>query len=144
MERYTLTTEAAIKAREWLRERGGFQVFRSINLSDPGKTMLTPVCGPNGEPVEKPHWSLANKPERVITEEKECEVAIDKEVKRFHVGVRRSSNGPSFKVTDGGSRRIHAAMEKAGENAYHVFDYETQEAVIMAPEKVVPMEQWQG
>lgn len=70
-------------------------------------------------------------------------VAIDREVKRFHVAIRMGSQGFSMKCTDGASRRIRSAVAKAGEGAYHVFDYTTQEAVIMAPEKVIPLPEWE-
>ena len=59
----------------------------------------------------------------------------DIEVKRFRVGVRWGSQGFTLKVTDGGSRRIRREVSKAGDGAYHVFDYMTQEAVIMKPAK---------
>jgi len=42
----------------------------------------------------------------------------------------------AIKVTDGGTRRIRAEVEKAGDGAYHEFDYDDyKNAVIMAPEK---------
>ena len=63
-------------------------------------------------------------------------VSFDKEVKRFHVAVRLGSQGMSYKVTDGGTRRIRAEVEKAGDGAYYTFDYDDyKNAAIMAPEK---------
>ena len=46
-----------------------------------------------------------------------------------------SSQGLSLKVTDGGTRRIRAAVAKAADNAadhlaWYEFDYQTQEAII--------------
>ena len=67
-------------------------------------------------------------------------VTVDKEVKRFRVGVRMASQGFAFlKVTDGGSRRIRKEVSKSGENPTYRFDYETQEAVILVPEKLIPI-----
>lgn len=142
MERHQLTTTAAEKVRLWIRERGGAQVFQSINLSDIGRQMIVPLRGPNGEAVGKPHWSMGNDPVRVLTAESECDVCLDKEVKRFHVAVRMGGNGLMMKCTDGSSIRIRRAVERAGKGAYHEFDYSTQEAVIYAPERIVPMEEW--
>ena len=141
MERYRLSVEAAEKVRTWIRDRSGAQVFQSINLSDPGRMMLTPVKDAQGNAVGKPHWSMGNEPVRILTSESECEVCLDKEVKRFHVAIRVSGNGLMMKCTDASSERIRKAEAKAGEGAYHEFDYDNQEAVIYAPEKIVPMEQ---
>lgn len=142
MERHQLTTASAAKVREWIKSRGGAQVFQSIDLSDPGRQMITPLRGPEGEPVGKPHWSMANKPARILTSESECEVCLDKEVRRFHVAIRLSGNGLMMKCTDASSEKIRKAEDKAGRGAYHEFDYETQQAVIYAAEKIVPMEEW--
>lgn len=81
--------------------------------------------------------------DRIITDPDDLEVAIDREVKRFHVAVRMGSQGMCLKVTDGGTRRIRKEVAKAGKGAYHVFDYDDWDnAVIMAPEKVVPFTQY--
>ena len=142
MERHQLTTESAAKIRLWIKERGGAQVFESINLSDPGRQMIVPVRGPAGEPVGKPHWSMGNTPVRVLTAESECEVCLDVEVRRFRVAIRVSGNGLMMKCTDASSERIRKAVEKAGRGAYHEFDHSTQEAVIFAIERIIPMEEW--
>lgn len=47
-----------------------------------------------------------------------------------------------LKCTDASTRRIRAAVERAGEGAYHVFDYMTQEAVIMRPTRQVPIAEY--
>jgi len=78
----------------------------------------------------------------VITDPNEVGVSLDREVRRFRVGVRAGRQGLSLKVTDGGSRKIKAAVEKAGEGAYYVFDYYNQEAVILAPEKTCSLTEW--
>ncbi len=46
-----------------------------------------------------------------------------------------------MKVTDGGTRRIDAALDKYEDSTY-VFDYETQEAVIQIPGKVVTLKEY--
>lgn len=44
-----------------------------------------------------------------------------------------------IKCTDAATRRIRAEVAKAGDGAYYVFDYATQEAVIMKPESQVSL-----
>lgn len=127
---------------KWLKTRGGLAEWGSVNLSNPDITWTTPALDPQGNPTTKPNWQCSETPCRVITDADEVEVCWDKEVKRFRVGVRMGAQGFTLKVTDGGTRRIRAAVEKAGEGAYHVFDYETQEAVIMAPEKKISLTEW--
>jgi hypothetical protein len=78
----------------------------------------------------------------VITSAADIDVIKDREVKRFRVGLRRGAQGMSIKVTDAGTRRIREAVTKAGDGAHYVFDYETQEAVILAPESKIPLDQW--
>lgn len=146
---YRISSDAARKVREWLREGRGVSVWRSIDLSDPGREVLTPAYDYEGRyayvgiPVSKPHWKMGNTPVQVMESERDFEVVTAREVKRFHVAVRRGSQGFSLKVTDGGSRRIRREVEKAGDGAWHEFDYgDYDNAVIMAPDSVVPMEDW--
>ena len=123
---------------QWLTNRGGIAVWQSINLSNPGASWTTPAHNDDGSLYAKPNWQAGNEP-RIITDPADIAVSTDRELKRFRVGIRRGTQGYMMKVTDGGSRRIHAEVAKAGEGAYHVFDYSTQEAVIMKPVEVLPI-----
>lgn len=129
--------------RKWIRERGGVAVWPSLNMSNPGQSWSTPVKTEAGEDTPKPAWDADYKPALIVTDEKDVGVCTDKEVRRFRVGLRHGRSNPLLiKCTDASSRKIHAAVEKAGEGAYHVFDYEAQEAVIMKPVGVVPLSEW--
>jgi len=139
--KHRCTIDNAPRFADWIENRGGVAIWRSVNLPNPGASWSTPALTEEGEPYPKPTWQVDTKPDAVITDPRDIEVTVDREVKRFRVGIRRS-NGFSFKVTDGGSRRIRAAVEKAGEGAYHVFDYDTQEAVIMVPASSVSLQEW--
>lgn len=139
--KHQVTATNAAKIKDWLDNRGGLLIWESVDLSNPG-TMTSPFKNADGTPVTKPHWRLSNEPIRHITSSDDVEVCIDTEVKRFRVGVRRGGQGLSLKVTDGGTRKIRAAVEKAGVGAYYKFDYMTQEAVIMATDKVIPLAEW--
>ena len=114
-------------------------MWNSINLSNPEASWTTPAKKQNGEPTGKPSWQAANDPERIITDPAEVEVIVPVEVKRFRIGIRLGDQGLSYKVTDGGSRRIRREVAKAREGAYYTFDYETQEAVIMKPNERTPL-----
>ena len=141
-DRHEVTEEHAPKFLEWIASRGGVAVWPSVDLSDPGVSMSSPALTPEGKPTPKPHWKLAAEPSRVITSASEIDVVTWKEVKRFHVGVRRGSQGMSIELTDGATRKLRAAVAKAGEGATYRFDYEEQAAVILVPSEVVPLDQW--
>ena len=142
MYRQTCTNENAPKFWKWIKERGGVAVWASLNLADPGKSWSTPARQEDGNPFQNPSWEAKETPVMVITDPNEVGVSLDREVRRFRVGVRAGRQGLSLKVTDGGSRKIKAAVEKAGEGAYYVFDYYNQEAVILAPEKTCSLTEW--
>lgn len=134
--------EHAAKFRDWINTRGGLFVWESVDLSDPTFSMTSPATTDMGDLYEKPHWKLANTPARHITREDEVVVTAPREVKRFHVAVRMGGNGMALKVTDGGSRRIRAAVAKAGKGAWYEFDKFSQEAVIYQSDKDIPLNEW--
>jgi ribosomal protein S6 len=137
-EKHHCTIENAPRFWDWIQNRGGIAVWRSINLSNPGASWSTPA-----DRQDKPTWEAGSVPERIVTDPDQVLVSVDREVKRFHVAVRPGSQGLTLKVTDGGSRRIRREVEKAGEGAYHVFDYgDHDNAVIMAPEKTMTLREW--
>lgn len=132
----------ATKVLDWMLNRSGVVIWPSQDLSNLGKYWTGPRKNSDGTLATKPHWSCPEEPSRHITNLSEIEVCTYKEVKRFRVGVRPGSQGFSLKVTDGGTRKIRAAVAKAGEGACYEFDYFTQEAVILKPDKVVPLADW--
>jgi hypothetical protein len=138
MPSLTITNENANLIATWIKTRGGVAVWKSVDLSDPGKEMLTPA-----DKLQKPHWKMANEPAYIIKEAKDITVITAKELKRFHVATRMSGNGMSIKCTPASSRRIEDAVAKAGEGAYYVFDYEDEKnCVIMVPDKTVSLTEY--
>ena len=129
----------APKFAGWIAHRGGVANWHSVNLSNPGASWSSPAKAKDGTPMPKPTWQAGNEPE-VITKAEDIEVFTAKEVKRFRVGIRRA--GFMLKCTDGASRRIRAAVAKAGEGAYHELDYSTQEAVIMQTTSLGSLKDW--
>ncbi len=135
----------AARYKEWLATRGGLAVWNSQDLSDPGRSWTTPRLAADGTPTPPPSWKCGGvgvPPTRVITDIVDVEVCIDVEVKRFRVGLRVGGNGFTIKVSDGGSRRIHREVGKAGAGAYYEFDYNTQEVAILRPKKVIPLAEY--
>ena len=51
MERYIIAPGNAPKIAEWLRTRGGIATWKSVDLSDPGFSMTTPVNNADGTPA---------------------------------------------------------------------------------------------
>ena len=137
---HEVVEEYAPKFLEWIQKRGGVAVWKSINLSNPGASWSTPALTEDGKPSQKPTWQAANEPIKVVTDPEQIGVLTVKELKRFRVAVEQ--HGLSLKVSDGSSRRIRSKVAKAGDDAYHVFDYETQEAVIMVPTGKVSLAEW--
>ena len=137
------TVENAAKFLDWLRNRGGVAIWESINLANAGASWSTPVLTKGGDPTTQPTWQCGNAPAKVVVDPNQIRVYAGKEVHRFKVGIRPGSQGMSMKVTDGGTRNIHRALEKYGEgSSWYEFDYETQEAVIFLSEKPMPLDEY--
>ena len=130
------SVENAAQFLDWIKNRGGVAIWKSINFSDLGKTWSTPALEKDGTPKKKQSWEMDNEPYKIVTDPEKIRVYFAKEHKRFHVATRMGSQGMSIKVTDGGSRKIWKEVEKAGEGAFYVFDYfDEQNCVIMVPDK---------
>lgn len=144
--RYTVEVAHAHKVEKWLKERGGILLWGSIDLSDLGKSMVTPALDDTGHPVAKPSYQMGNTPADHITSINDVGVIEAKELKRFHVGTRVGSQGFTVKVTDGGTRRIRSEVAKAKEKhgwAWYEFDYgDERNAVIMVAGDTVPLTEW--
>jgi len=130
--------ENAERFIDWLENRGGIAIWRSIDLSDPGASCFTPAQT-DGKPTTKPHWKYANEPEEIVTDINQFEVVTPKEVKRFHVAIRRGLQGFTFKLTDTSTARVRKAVDKAGEGAWYEFDYGEQNAIIYVPGEKKPL-----
>lgn len=130
--------EHADQVADWFAETGGIEVWRSVDLSDLGSSWITPLNG------ARPHWKAESSPSTTITDPNQVGVTTWQEVNRFRVGIRPRSNGLGYKVTDGGTRRIRRAVDKAGEDARYTFDYSTQEAVIVVPSETISLAEYVG
>lgn len=100
----------AARFRDWLANRGGIAVWPSINLSTPGASASTPALTTTGEPTTRPGWSYASKPSHIITNPADVGVYTEALFKAVKVGLRRSSNGMSLKLTDASQRKVDALL----------------------------------
>ena len=130
---------------DWINNRGGIAVWTSVNLSDPARTFSRPLNDLNDKPL--PKTGTCGDIIQLARTVEDVEVFVPREVKRFHVAVRVGSQGLSLKVTDGGTRRLRAEVDKAVEKygtAWYVFDYGSYEnAVIMTNDTLTPLSEWE-
>jgi len=124
----------APKIAFWLEKRGGVALWQRINPSNLG-SIFVPAKQENGEPTQKPSWQYADAPERIITDPNEVRVFVPVVVARFHVAVRRSSNGMMLKLTDGSSERLRRALEKHGPTSNYYFDYDEVNNCVITVQK---------
>jgi hypothetical protein len=125
---------------QWIQQRGGVAVWRSLNLSNPAQTWSTPALDKHGQPTSKPHWAAEARPCAVYTDPAEIGVVTYAERKRFRVAIRPGGGG--FKLTDASSRKLERALQAVGEGATYAFDYAAQECIILAPEQAVSLLKW--
>jgi len=147
MSNHVIDHANAGRILDWILHRGGILIWNSVNLSNPGASWTTPAQTEDGEPMGKPNWQCANEPARHITDASEVDVTEAVEVKRFHVATRQGRQGMSITITDGGTRRIEAAVAKAeqehGKSAWYDFDYGGyNNAVILVEGKRISLADW--
>ena len=135
MEKLTCSRANAPTLLEWIRTREGIAVWRTVNLSDPGRSWSAPVIDKQGDRLVRPHSYAASEPERIITSADDVDVQVGKEVKRFHVGIERHTM--AFKLTTAASDRVRREVDKASTkhqcDAWYEFDYNAQDALIFIP-----------
>jgi hypothetical protein len=121
------------KMEDWIANRGGVQVWNNINMSNPGAgPMFTPANKQDGTLMDKPSWSV-ERGEVIQNIQRFQFVKSWHEIKRFHVAIRRGSQGFSMKLTDGSTGKVRRFQDNHPEASYR-FDYETQECVFEVPE----------
>ena len=103
------SAQDAPRFRDWVANRGGVAVWKSINLSNPGASWSTPALDADGKPLGKPTWQAANEP-TIVTDP--AQIGVYKEVlfKAFRVGLRMA--GLSLKLTDAAQARVDRELTK--------------------------------
>lgn len=138
-ELHRIKAGAAETVFGWIRDRGGILVWGSADLCDPSKSWTTPAKDKDGKASLKPSWQAQSTPTRHITDPTEVEVVAPKEVRRFHVATRIGASGVRVKLTDASGEKLRKALDKAGLESWHEFDYSTQEAIIFVPDRIIPL-----
>ena len=137
--KHRILAENAVQIWKWFQERGGIAVWKSVDMSNAGRSWTTPMRDAEGNPTPRQDWRMEQAPSLVITDPAEVMVDVPKEVKRFRVAIKAGSQGMLLKCSDASSRRIRRECEKAREDAWYEFDYATQEAVIFWPGESKPL-----
>lgn len=143
--RPSVTHESATTVASWFVDYRGAILWKSHDLSNPGKTWWTPQylkappskglpCG-----ATPPHWSAASPV--TYTHPHDIDVVTGHRFKKFRVALRRGSQGLKIKLTDASTARVNKALADAARKSSHgdswnTFDYETQEAEIFYAQKV--------
>lgn len=140
MEKLYTTEENAAKFWLWLTERGGIAVWNSLDLSSPDKSWSSPAHDVTGKVYNRPSWRTSETPNRIVTDPEDVVVCFDRVVTQFRVTVEHY--GLSIRCSASSSRRIRQECEKAGEGAYYKFDYELQECLIYAPDRMMKLTTW--
>jgi hypothetical protein len=126
----------------WIKKRGGLALWASADLGNPSKTWTAPYLEEDGTVKPKQSWQMQDKPREIVTDPAQVRVFDSKELKRFHVGTKKSGFC-SWSVTAAGSCKIEREVEKAGEGAYYEFDYgDWNNCVIMIPTETMTLKEW--
>lgn len=132
----------APKFADWITNRGGIATWKSADLSCAGKTWSAPYLETDGSVKAKESWQMESKPASVTTDPAEVDIYECTEVNRFPIAIQRGRADFSMRLTDGSTRKVEAAVEKAGDGAYYEFDYDSQEAVIMTSKVTMTLKEW--
>lgn len=131
----------AQKYADWITNRAGLAVWYSADLSNLGLSWTTPVKTQDGEEYQKPTWQASSKPSKIITDPAEVTVVRFVEKKRIRISTRMGSQGFKIKLTDASSQRLRKACAQIKDSHYY-FDYDTHQAVIIAPERLKTLKEW--
>lgn len=120
---------------EWICDRGGVQIWRNVNLSDPdAQPQFTAYKDENGNIYEKPHWSV-ERGELITDIARFRFIQSFHEFRRVRIAIRRGAQGFTLKLTDASTKRVHKSCDKAkglfGRDAVYHFEHEF--AVIEIP-----------
>lgn len=143
--KHECTVDNAPKFLDWIRNRGGVAVWKSINLSNPGASWSSPANNKDGTPMEKPSWQSTNTPV-IFTNPDEIGVATDALFEAFPVALKQ--NGMFLHLTDGSQRRVDKALaeceEKHGDAFFRrgVLDIDRPSMGIYYTTEIISLTEW--
>lgn len=127
------------KVAAWIAHCGGLAIWESHDLGQIGRRWFTPAQLTDGTVPQRPHWSCADKPERVVTDAAEVEVVERREMRRIRIAAK-PGYGLGWQLTDASTRRLDVAVADAGDDASYVF--EGNSAAILGVASRMPLPQW--
>lgn len=148
MTMITIDMDNAKLVSQWIKDGRGVARWRSHDLSDPSAEVFTPAKKKDASEFlklgiqkseDQPGWKYPEIHE-IETDPERITVKQYKEVKRFHVGVKRGS-GFSFVLSDASNRKLKRLLNEIPGSQYQ-FDYVLQDAVIVVPDKVTTLKEW--
>jgi len=140
----TVTTQKdAARVLTWIKERGGVAIWKSVCLSEPSYSCITPELDKDGKQTEKPSWKVGNKP-IIVTDASQIAYIETEEIKMIRISLRISGNGLMLKLTDASVRKLEKAMKSSGADSYE-FDRNADGkpiARLLKTVKEIPLSEW--
>jgi len=141
--RHDCHPEHAHKFADWIANRGGVAVWKSLDLSDPTRSWSTPANTIEGTPITKPTWQASNAPDRIITSADDIDVFESKVVKTLRIAVRVGSQGFTLKLTDASTSKVNEALKKAGSGSFYRFGgWDGKDCEIHAITGTITLAEW--
>lgn len=134
----TCVPENAERFAMWLKDRGGISLWKSINLSNPGTSWCTPALSEDGTEYPKPNWQTESTPALTVCDSDFVGVEIPQEFKRIKISLIQ--RGFKVVLTDGSTRKVNDALDKAGDRAFYTFEDDV--AVIWGVRGTVALDEW--
>jgi len=141
-EPHNCAPENAAKFADWIQNRGGVAVWRSLNMANPGASWSGPALKEDGTPSGKPTWQAEEKPSRIITSLREVAVTSGRAVKTFRITLQ-NGDGMSITLTPGSSRTLRKHLDDVGESAWYEFGgFDGRDCTIFVPDAIVSLDQY--
>jgi hypothetical protein len=137
----TINPSDAPRIREWLQKRGGIQVWESADLGDPVSSVFCPYLGEDGQIKNAPSWKHSRRG-ALITSESDVTVTTYRDVKTIRIALQRGY-GYGFVLTDAASQKLRKALSQFPDSTYRFDGFDGKDAVIMVPDRQVPLSGWQ-
>lgn len=135
---HEVAKENAKKFWDWIKDRGGVAVWRSVDLSDPGQSWSTPRMTATGEAASPPTWRASAAPDKVITNPANIGVYDRELVRTIRVGIERGSE-LSWVLTAAASDRLRLALRLIGDGAFYEFSLDDNGRRVAVLYRSVPL-----
>lgn len=124
---------------QWLKDRGGISLWKSLNLSNPGASWCTPALTEEGTDYPKPNWQTESAPALTVCDPDFVGVEIPQEFKRVKISLQQQGL-MKIVLTDASTRKVTKALEEAGDGSFYTFEDDV--AVIWKVVGTVGLMEW--